>query len=59
MAKKYGVSVAEIKKANGMTSDNLRAGQTIKIPAKSGYKSSSSKYSSKKSTGKRSKKRRR
>ena len=59
LSKKYGVSVAEIKKANGMTSDNLRAGQTIKIPAKSGYKSSSSKSSGKKSTGKRSKKRRR
>ena len=59
LAKKYGVSVAEIKKANGMTSDNLRAGQTIKIPAKSGYKSSSAKSTGKKSTGKRSKKRRR
>ncbi len=34
LSKKYGVSIAEIKKANGMTSDNLRAGSTIKIPAK-------------------------
>lgn len=34
LSKKYGVSIAEIKKANGMKSDNLRAGSTIKIPAK-------------------------
>ena len=34
IAKKYGLTVAEIKKANNMTSDNLRAGATIKIPAK-------------------------
>lgn len=34
ISKKYGVSVDALKKANGMTSDNLRAGQTLKIPAK-------------------------
>lgn len=34
LSKKYGVSIAEIKKANGMKSDNLRAGSTIRIPAK-------------------------
>ena len=60
LAKQYGVSVAAIKSANGMTSDNLRAGQTIKIPAKTasatkkstGTKKSTSK---KKSTGTRKK----
>lgn len=34
IAKKYGVTVAAIKQANGMKNDNLRAGQTLKIPAK-------------------------
>lgn len=52
LSKKYGVSVAEIKKANGMTSDNLRAGQSIKIPAKSSSASSSKKSSSKKKSSK-------
>lgn len=35
ISKKYGVSVAELKKANGMKNDNIRAGSTLKIPAKS------------------------
>lgn len=34
IAKKYGVTVAAIKQANGMKNDNLRAGQSIKIPPK-------------------------
>ena len=34
ISKKYGVSIAEIKKANGMTNDKIRAGATLKIPAK-------------------------
>lgn len=34
ISKKYGVSIAELKKANGMTNDNIRAGATLKIPAK-------------------------
>ena len=34
ISKKYGVSVAEIKKANGMKDDNIRAGSTLKIPTK-------------------------
>lgn len=34
IAKKYGVSVDAIKKANGMKNDNIRAGKTLKIPAK-------------------------
>lgn len=56
LSKKYGVSIADIKKANGMTTDNLRIGQKVKIPA---AKSSGTKSSSKKSGAKRSKKRRR
>lgn len=70
LSKKYGVSVAEIKKANGMTSDNIRAGQSINIPAKGGTsvskskgtsksKASSKKKSSKKSSSKKSSKKRR
>ena len=34
IAKKYGVTVAAIKSANGMKNDNLKAGQKLKIPAK-------------------------
>ena len=34
IAKKYGVTINAIKNANGMKNDNLRAGQKIKIPAK-------------------------
>ena len=34
IARQYGVSVADIKKANGMKNDNIRAGETLKIPAK-------------------------
>ncbi len=32
IASRYGTTVAKIKKANGMSSNNIRAGQTIKIP---------------------------
>lgn len=45
LAKKYGVSIDAIKKANGMKGDNLRAGNSIKIPSKS---SSGSKKSGRK-----------
>ena len=41
IAKKYGVTVAALKKANNMTGDALRAGQSLKIPAKTTTKSSS------------------
>ena len=34
IAKRYGVTIAAIKQANGMTNDNVKAGATIKIPAK-------------------------
>lgn len=56
IAAKYGVSIAEIKKANGMTGDALRAGKTLKIPAKS---SSAKSGSSKSGSRKRSSKKRR
>ncbi len=51
ISKKYGVSIAELKKANGMKNDNLRAGDSLKIPAKSGN-------SKKSSTSKRKRRRR-
>lgn len=35
IARKYGVTVNAIKRANGMKNDNIRAGKTLKIPAKS------------------------
>lgn len=41
LSKKYGVSIDEIKAANGMKNDNLRAGDNIKIPAKSASASKS------------------
>ena len=47
LSKKYGVSIAEIKKANGMTNDKLRAGKTIKSPAKTTAKKSGKKKSKK------------
>ncbi|MCH5228616.1 MAG: LysM peptidoglycan-binding domain-containing protein [Muribaculaceae bacterium] len=34
IAKKYGVTISALKSANGMTNDNIRAGQKLKIPAK-------------------------
>lgn len=32
IADKYNISIAEIKKANGLKSNNIRAGKTLKIP---------------------------
>lgn len=58
LAKRYGVTVDEIKKANNMQNDNLRAGETIKIPAKksaAGSKSKSKKSSAGSSKSKSSK----
>lgn len=34
IAKRFGVSIDDLKKANGMSNDKLRAGETLKIPAK-------------------------
>lgn len=34
IARKYGVSLDELKKANQLTDDNIREGQELKIPAK-------------------------
>ncbi|MDE6335060.1 MAG: transglycosylase SLT domain-containing protein [Muribaculaceae bacterium] len=50
ISKKYGVSVAALKAANGMSSDALKAGASLKIPTKSKSASASS-SSSKKSSG--------
>lgn len=54
IAKKYGTTVADLKKANNMTGDALRPGDKLKIPAKSSSKSSS-KASSGKGSSKSSK----
>lgn len=51
ISKKYGVSIAELKAANGMKSDALRAGATLKIPAKKSAAKSSGTTSKKSSTG--------
>lgn len=32
IAEKYGITVSQIKKANGLRSNNIRAGKTLKIP---------------------------
>lgn len=50
IAKKYGVSIDELKKANNMKDDDLRAGKTLKIPSKG--KASNKKGSSKKKSKK-------
>ena len=34
LANQYGVSIEDIKRANGLTDDNIRIGETIKIPKK-------------------------
>lgn len=34
IADKYGITVSQLKKANGLRSDNIRAGKTLKIPTK-------------------------
>lgn len=49
IAKKYGVSVDEIKRANNMKDDDIRAGKSIKIPSKgSSKKKTASKRKNKK-----------
>ncbi len=34
IAEKYGTTASAIRKANGIKGDNIKAGQTLKIPAK-------------------------
>lgn len=53
ISKRYGVSVEAIKRANGMSSDAIRAGKTLKIPPKTS--SSSTKSSTAKKSGSSSK----
>lgn len=48
IASRNGITVDQLKKANGMKSDKLAINQTLKIPAKSASKTSSKKTSSKK-----------
>ena len=43
IAKKYGTTIAALKNANGLKNDNIRAGQSLKIPAKTTGTSSSKK----------------
>lgn len=54
LAQKYGVSVADLKKANNLSNDKIRAGDTIKIPSKgkSNSKSNNTKSNSKTSSKK-------
>ncbi|MDE5842170.1 MAG: transglycosylase SLT domain-containing protein [Muribaculaceae bacterium] len=65
IARKHGVTVEELKRANNLKSDNIRAGETLKVPAKKGAsassssKSSASKSSKSKSSKKSSSKRKR
>lgn len=49
ISKKYGVTVDELRKANGMNGDAIRAGKTLKIPAKGTSSASKSKGSKSKS----------
>lgn len=52
IARKHGTTVAAIKKANGMKSDKIDVGKTLKIPTDSKSTSKSKKSSSKKSSKK-------
>ena len=52
IARKHGTTVAAIKKANGMKSDKINEGKTLKIPTDSKSTSKSMKSSSKKSSKK-------
>lgn len=48
IAKRQGVTVDQLRKANNITGDNLRPGQKLTIPAKAGSSAAKSKSSSKK-----------
>lgn len=51
IAKKYGVTVDELKKANNMKDDNIRAGKSLNLPSKKGSSAAKSGKGSKKSSG--------
>lgn len=60
IAKKHGVTIDAIRKANKLKSDNIQAGQRLKIPVKgSTVKSTKSKSGSKKKSSKKRSRRRR
>ena len=56
IAEKTGVSVSELRKANGLSGDNIRAGATLKIPAKKAAASKSKKNDTAGKTSKKKKK---
>lgn len=61
IAKKYGVTISELKNANALKNDNIREGQTLKIPAKAtgtGSKKTASSSTKKSNTGTSKKKKR-
>lgn len=60
IAKKHGTTVAELKKANGLNSDDLRPGQNLKLPRKAKAASGKSGKTSKSGkTGKKGKSKKR
>ncbi len=58
IAKQHGISVDELKKANNMTSDKLKPGESLKLPSKGTSKGTSKSTRAKSSSKSRSKKRR-
>ena len=46
-ARKHGVTVDELKKANNLKGDNIRAGESLKVPSKGGAKASKTSKSGK------------
>ena len=48
IARKHGVTVDDLKKANNLKGDNIRAGETLKVPASKATKAKKSKKKSKK-----------
>lgn len=49
IARKHGVTIEELRKANNLTGDNIRAGETLKIPSRKGVSTSVGKSSKSKS----------
>lgn len=48
IAKKYGTTVAELKKTNNLKGDDIRPGQTLKVPSKGGTTKTGTKNKAKK-----------